>query len=54
MAAYQDSTGPLLEFYDRLGLLVSISAHGSADEILGRTLEMPPFRGRMNRPPGLD
>jgi hypothetical protein len=50
MAVYQDSTGPLLDFYDRLGLLVTIPADGSAGEILARTLEVPPFRGPLNRP----
>ena len=50
MAAYQESAGPLLAFYDRLGLLVSIPAHGSSDEILARTLAMSPFRGRLDQP----
>jgi adenylate kinase len=50
MAAYRDSIGQLLAFYDRLGLLVSIPAHGSADEILARTLEALPFKGPLKRP----
>jgi adenylate kinase len=50
MAAYQDSTGPLLDFYDRLGLLVTIPAHGSPEEILARTLHAPVFEPPRERP----
>jgi adenylate kinase len=34
---------PLLAFYRRRGLLVSISPAGTPDEILARTLSAPPF-----------
>jgi adenylate kinase len=44
MAAYQDTTGPLLAFYDRLGLLVTVPADGGPEEILARTLQAPVFR----------
>ena len=39
MAAYERSTSPLIEFYKALGLLVSIAAVGSPDEICTRTIE---------------
>jgi adenylate kinase len=39
MAAYQRSTKPLIDFYDQRGLLVTISAEGTPEEICGRTLE---------------
>jgi adenylate kinase len=38
MAAYERSTAPLIEFYNSLGLLVSIAATGSPDEICARTI----------------
>jgi adenylate kinase len=38
MNAYQKSTRPLIEFYRQRRLLISIPAHGSAEEILQRTL----------------
>ncbi len=39
MAAYERSTAPLIEFYKSLGLLVSIPAVGSPDEICARTID---------------
>lgn len=36
--AYERSTAPLIQFYKELGLLLSIPAKGSPDEILARTL----------------
>jgi len=39
MAAYERSTAPLIEFYKALGLLVSIPAVGSPDDICGRTIK---------------
>jgi adenylate kinase family enzyme len=36
---------PLLAFYRKRGVLVSISAAGSPEEILARTLSAPPFCG---------
>lgn len=39
MAAYERSTAPLIEFYKALGLLVSVAAVGSPDDICGRTIE---------------
>jgi len=38
MKAYTDSTAPLIEFYRRLGLLISVPAHGTPDEIFKRTI----------------
>ncbi len=38
MAAYESSTSPLIEFYRKLGLLVSIPATGSPEDILARTM----------------
>lgn len=40
MAAYEESTRPLAEYYARRGLLRTISAEGNPQEILGRTLEL--------------
>ncbi len=37
MAAYERSTAPLIHFYKSLGLLVSIAANGSPDDIFSRT-----------------
>jgi len=39
MAAYEKSTAPLIEFYERLGVLLPVIADGTPDEILARTLE---------------
>jgi len=39
MKAYQDSAQPLIEFYQKRGLLVSVAATDSAEEILRHTLE---------------
>lgn len=38
MTAYQRSTKPLIEFYERRGLLVTVAATGAPDEICERTL----------------
>lgn len=37
--AYERSTAPLIEFYKDLGLLMSVIAKGTPDEILARTIE---------------
>ena len=37
MQAYEQSTRPLIEYYQQRGLLVSISAEGSPEEIYRRT-----------------
>lgn len=39
MKAYERSTAPLTDFYSRLGLLVSVSAAGTPEEIFRRTVE---------------
>ena len=39
MEAYERSTAPLVEFYQRLGLLLPVSATGSPEAICERTLE---------------
>jgi adenylate kinase len=44
MDAYEKSTSPLTEYYQRQGLLVSIVAEGTPEEIYQRTLEA--FRAR--------
>ena len=38
MDAYQRSTAPLIDFYRRAGLLLSIEATGSPEAICERTL----------------
>ena len=38
MAVYERSTAPLIEFYKALGLLVSVAATGSPDDIYARTI----------------
>jgi adenylate kinase len=38
LEAYARSTAPLIEFYERLGLLVQVEAKGTPDEIFDRTL----------------
>jgi adenylate kinase len=38
MAAYERSTAPLIEFYLSLGLLLSVAATGTPDEICARTI----------------
>jgi adenylate kinase len=40
MAAYEKSTRPLIEFYQKRGLLVSIAAEDTPDETLRRTMTM--------------
>jgi adenylate kinase len=40
MAAYEQSTRPLTDFYRRKGLLVSISAQGTPEEIFDRTIRV--------------
>ena len=39
MTAYQRSTKPLIDFYERRGLLVSVPATGAPEEICERTLD---------------
>jgi adenylate kinase len=38
MQAYETSTAPLAEFYRKRGLLVSVNAEGTPEEILDRSL----------------
>jgi adenylate kinase len=38
LAAYGQSTAPLIDFYERLGLLMRVEARGTPDEICARTL----------------
>lgn len=38
LQAYHDSTAPLIDFYTKLGLLVSVSAEGSPEDIFHRTI----------------
>jgi len=37
MKAYEQSTRPLIEFYQKRGLLITIDAEGSPEEIYKRT-----------------
>jgi len=39
MEAYRKSTAPLADFYDRRGLLLTIPADGTPEEIFNRTME---------------
>lgn len=39
MAAYEESTRPLAEYYERKGKLVAVEASGSPEQILERTLQ---------------
>jgi adenylate kinase len=38
LETYEQSTAPLIDFYQRLGLLVTIAANGSPEEICDRTI----------------
>lgn len=38
LAAYEHSTAPLIQFYKDLGLLTSVNAVGSAEEVYSRTM----------------
>jgi adenylate kinase len=38
LAAYRESTEPLINFYRELGLLLTVDANGSPDEIFARTI----------------
>lgn len=40
MEAYQTSTSPLTDYYTRQGLLISVAAYGSPDEIFNRTTKL--------------
>jgi adenylate kinase family enzyme len=39
MQAYEESTRPLIEYYQHAGQLVAVPASGTAEEILARSLE---------------
>jgi adenylate kinase len=45
MEAYEKSTGPLIKYYQRKGLLISISAEGSPEEIYQRSVDALNARG---------
>lgn len=45
MEAYSRSTAPLTDYYAKRGLLVTISAHGSPEEIYERTIQSLCSRG---------
>ena len=40
MKAYEDSTRPLIDFYAKRDLLISVSADGTPDEICERTMKL--------------
>ena len=40
MAAYEISTAPLMDYYRKQNLLVSVPALGSPEDIYRRTMEM--------------
>ena len=39
LEAYERSTAPLIDFYEKLGLLVQVGARGTPDEIFERTIK---------------
>jgi len=39
LEAYESATGPLIEFYRKLGLLTPVSAEGTPDKVFSRTLK---------------
>jgi adenylate kinase len=51
MAAFARSTEPLLEFYRKRKVLVTVAAHGAPQEILARTLSSARFAGHERRGP---
>jgi adenylate kinase len=51
MEVYERSTAPLIEFYQRLGILVTIAADGSAEEICERTIAALNERRNRNTAP---
>jgi len=46
MLAYETSTRPLINFYQERGLLVTVSAEGSPEEIYQRTRDLTPGRAK--------
>ena len=44
LEAYQNSTAPLIQFYQKLGLLIPVVAAGSPEEIFERTIAALPAR----------
>lgn len=38
MQTYEHATAPLIEFYDKLGLIIPVVAHGTPEEICGNTI----------------
>ncbi len=50
MEVYEKSTKPLIDFYRKRGLLVTIEAEGTPEEIYQRTLGRAGFRPQTNRP----
>lgn len=49
MQAYEESTRPLADYYSRNGRLVSVSADGSPEEILERSLKEMEARAALSR-----
>lgn len=45
LEAYERSTAPLAEFYSRAGLLVTVPADGSPEEVFARAMELLQQRG---------
>ena len=45
LEAYSRSTAPLIEFYEKLGVLIAVAATGSPEEIFQRTLARVASRG---------
>lgn len=46
LEAYQNSTGPLIQFYEKLGLLIPVVASGSPKQIFERTIAALPARSK--------
>jgi adenylate kinase len=52
MEGYKNSTAPLIEYYERLGLLVQVPAGGSPEDIFARTIAALDARRKAARPQG--
>jgi adenylate kinase len=48
LEAYEQSTAPLIEFYRRMGILVTVSASGTPEEICERTIAALEDRRKRN------
>jgi hypothetical protein len=50
MQAYLNTSSPLLHFYEQLGVLVTVNAEGTPEQILNRTIvALATLQGPMTR-----